>query len=272
MQNKNNLAIITVVYNNYEVLGDFINSLKIQKNNDYRLYIADASENKQVINTNNILADIIPISNLGYAHGVNVGIKQAQKDGCTRFCVINDDTLFKNDFTASIKNMFDNYPNTIFGGKIYYAKGYEYHNRYKNDQLGNIIWYAGGDVKWKDSLPFHIGVDEVDNDKYSDISETKFITGCMICFDNSVVNSIGFWDEKYFLYFEDADYCERAKRKNISLKYLPTIKLWHKNAQSTDGSGSVIQQKYQKKSLLRFAIKYAPLRTKLHVMINYIFK
>ena len=91
-----------------------------------------------------------------------------------------------------------------------------------------------------------------------------------MCFDSEVVDKIGFWDEKYFLYYEDADYCERAKKHNIKLWYDPSIVIWHKNAQSTDGSGSVTHQKYQKKAQMRFALKYAPLRTKLHVLKNFL--
>lgn len=88
-------------------------------------------------------------------------------------------------------------------------------------------------------------------------------------FDKKVVERVGHWDEDYFLYFEDADFCEKAKRKKIQLYYDPSIILWHKNAQSTGGSGSSLQQKYQLKNRLKFALKYAPLKTKLHLLWNY---
>ena len=90
-----------------------------------------------------------------------------------------------------------------------------------------------------------------------------------MAFDKSVVDLVGFWDSEYFLYFEDADYCERAKRNGVELIYDPSIILWHKNAQSTGGAGSTLHQRVQKNAHLRFALKYAPWRTKLHVIKNF---
>jgi GT2 family glycosyltransferase len=90
-------------------------------------------------------------------------------------------------------------------------------------------------------------------------------------FDKSVIDKVGFWDESYFLYFEDADYCVRAKRKGIKLYYDPSINVWHKNAQSTGGSGSSIHVKYQKENRVKFGFKYAPLKTKFHLVKNFLF-
>jgi GT2 family glycosyltransferase len=93
----------------------------------------------------------------------------------------------------------------------------------------------------------------------------------LMLYDISVKKIVEKWDESYFLYYEDADFCERAKRKNIPLYYDPSIIIWHKNAQSTDGSGSSLHTKFQRINYFKFAMKYAPLRTKLHVLKNYFF-
>ena len=87
-------------------------------------------------------------------------------------------------------------------------------------------------------------------------------------FNKSVIDKIGYLDESYFLYYEDADWCERAKKAGINLYYDPSIVIWHKNAQSTGGAGSKLHQKYQEKNRLKFGLKYAPWKTKLHLIIN----
>jgi GT2 family glycosyltransferase len=154
--------------------------------------------------------------------------------------------------------------------KIYYANGFEYHTtRYQESDLGNVLWYAGGIVDWNNAWTTHRGVNEVDHGGYNEVEETEFVTGCLFCFDQVVVEKVGMWDEEYFLYYEDADYSERIKRAGISLLYNPHIAIWHKNAQSSDGSGSKLHEKLQRKSHLRYALKYAPLRTKIHVLKNY---
>lgn len=274
---KNKLAIITVFYNNYQVGFDFIKSLTNQKNQNFHIYAADLSDKKQenlgkIYNSFPKLAKkitIIPSENKGYAHGVNLGLKEAIKNGFFNFCVINNDVFFNNHFVDRVLSALKNNPHSISGGKIYYAKGFEYHkDRYQKKDLGNVLWYAGGFFDWKNVLTPHRGVDEIDHGQYDNFEEIEFVTGCLIIFDKKVVEKIGYWDESYFLYFEDADYCQRAIKKNIKIYYNPKIVIYHKNAQSTQGSGSLIHQRYQKKSRLKFGLKYAPLKTKIHILMG----
>ena len=267
------IAIITVVYNNYTILEEFCESLRNQSKKNFHLYIADASTSKQSINIDSVPHSVLSIENKGYAHGVNEGLKQAVNHGLEHFCVINDDVYFEDVFISHLDAAFNSHQKTVFGGKIYYASGYEYHKgRYQQTDLGRVLWYAGGTVDWNHATTAHRGVDEIDKGQFDGEENTEFITGCLTCFDKQVLDSIGFWDDNYFLYYEDADFCERAKKNNIPLVYIPSLKIWHKNAQSTDGSGSQIHESCQKNSRLRFALKYAPFRTKLHILKNYFLK
>ncbi len=265
------LAIISVVYQNYKVLDDFFASLKKQDNKAFQVFLTDLSQKPQEYHFPQFV-NIGTSYNRGYAYGVNVGLKKAIDRGFTHFCIINNDTYFEKDLVDCLLEALEENPRSIVGGKIYYAKGYEYHkDDYKKDDLGHVIWYAGGEVDWAHAMPIHVGVDEEDHGQYDKSSRTDFITGCFMGFDKEVVDTVGFWDEDYFLYFEDADYGERAKRKGIKLIYDPSIVLWHKNAQSTKGPGSSLHRTYQEKNRVRFGLKYAPHRTKLHLVRNYFF-
>ena len=268
---SDSIALTTVVYNNYTVLEDFMKSLKDQTHTEYHLYIADASLHKKRIDYPNIHYTVIPCENRGYAYGINLGLKAALKDGYTQFCVINDDVYFEKDFLSTMSTTLKEHPASLVGGLIYYAPHHEYHtDRYEKKDLGRVIWYAGGISDWNHALTNHRGVDEVDTGQFGREEKTEFITGCLVCFDKSVIDMIGLWDENYFLYYEDADYSERAKQKNIPLFYIPHLKLWHKNAQSTDGAGSKLHHYYQERSRVRYALKYAPFKTKMHVLWNFI--
>jgi len=232
--------------------------------------MSDLSKNKNPISLPSF-ASIQDGLNKGYAYGINMGIKRALEEGYEFFCVVNNDTVLSPDFIESMKLSLNKNRSSIIGGKIYYAKGYEYHKgTYKDEELGHVLWYAGGSVDWNHALTPHRGVDEVDAGQYDRFEKTGFVNGCLMGFDRSVVEKIGLWDESYFLYFEDADYCERAKRKGIPLYYDPAIVMYHKNAQSTGGSGSKMHRHYQRKGRLMFGLKYAPLRTKLHLLVNFI--
>ena len=121
------IAIITVVYNNYDVLEDFLHSLRAQINQSYHLFIVDASDVKKPINTQDIYSTILPIKNHGYAYGVNVGLEEAIKNNIHTFCIINDDVFFQPDFVQTLQMSFKSHPRSLIGGEIYYAKGFEFH-------------------------------------------------------------------------------------------------------------------------------------------------
>ncbi len=265
---KKTLAIITTVYKNYASIEDFLKSLAKQKDKDFHLYLADLSNNKQEIKTN-VPKTILNSTNLGYAHGINIGLKKATEDGLENFCVINNDVFFNEDFTEKVLSSINGHSSSIIGGKIYYAPGYEfYKNRYQKQDLGKVFWYAGGHIDWNHVLTPHRGVDQIDKKQYNHLEKNDFITGCLMVFDKNVINKVGYFDESYFLYYEDADFCVRAQKNSIDLFYDPSIVIWHKNAQSTEGSGSTIHKKYQQKNRLKFGLKYAPFRTKLHLFKN----
>ncbi|STQ45005.1 putative glycosyl transferase [Ewingella americana] len=60
------LGLVTVLYNSPEVLDDFFNSLSIQKNINFHLYIVDNSSTEESINLSKILADTYNYTN--YVH------------------------------------------------------------------------------------------------------------------------------------------------------------------------------------------------------------
>lgn len=268
------LAIITVVYRNYEILHDFIESLANQTSSSYKVYFVDVTEpeKREIIPWIRKIEGkytFIESINKGYASGVNIGVTSALKEGLTRFAIVNPDILFDKNFVLHSTQAISQHPKCIIGGKIFYAKGFEYHkDRYQQSEQGRVLWYAGGTIDWKNAAGNHIGVDEVDSEKYSKLQKTGFVSGCLMIYDKSVYDIVGPWDEKYFMYYEDTDYCIRATRKGISIWYEPSIVIYHKNAQSTGGSGSKMHELWMKKSRMRFGMKYAPLRTKVHLLVN----
>src|SRR3990167_1488415 len=132
----NAIGIITINYNQYRMTREFLDSLASVKNakNAY-VCIIDVSTNKEKINLKGFpfkhLA-LVEKENKGYAYGVNEGVKYFLKKGVDKFCVVNNDVVLDKNFLTEIEKTFKK--EDIFGGKIYYAPGYEYHKkRYKKD-------------------------------------------------------------------------------------------------------------------------------------------
>ncbi len=147
--------------------------------------------------------------------------------------------------------------------KIYFAKGYEFHkDRYKESELGKVIWYAGGDIDWNNVYGKTRGVDEVDKGQFDKTGETDFVTGTCTLLRRKTLEDTGFFDKKYFMYYEDTDLSQRMKKKGWKILYVPKAKLWHKVAQSS-GIGSNLNDYFTTRNRLLFGLRYAKFRAKL---------
>lgn len=206
-------------------------------------------------------------SNLGFAEGNNVGIRYALNQGSDYVVLLNNDLILPEQFLQKIMEyVIKNKHVQILSPKMYFAKGYEFHkDMYKSDELGKVIWYAGGRIDWENIYSSHRGVDEVDRGQYDEVEETDFGNGACILIKREVFEKIGFFDKDFFLYWEDADFCIRAKRSAIKAFYFPHAYIWHKVSSTAGGSGADSNDYFLTRNRYYFALKYANLRAKFAV-------
>ena len=204
--------------------------------------------------------------NIGFAAGNNLGFKKALEDECDLIVLINNDTIVPEDLILKILASPIADPTTgAVGGLIYFAKGFEFENKYKKDELGKVIWYGGGEYDWNNVYAKHLGVNEVDKGQYDGQRETDFITGCLFITKAEVLKKVGLFDERYYLYFEDSDLGLRIKKAGYKLIFDSNINLWHKVAQSS-GIGSPLNDYFLTRNRLVFGMDYARTRTKIALM------
>jgi GT2 family glycosyltransferase len=201
-------------------------------------------------------------SNLGFAGGNNVGMRYALEHGADRVMVVNNDMIVDKDLLVYlIKAINENVG--ILSPKIYFAKGFEFHKeKYKKDELGRVIWYAGGEIDWDNVYGNNIGVDEVDRGQFDKKRELDFATGACCLFNAKVLREVGLFNEKFFMYFEDVELSVRIKETGYKIFYIPKAVVWHKVAQSS-GIGSGLNDYFTTRNRLLFGMKYASMRTKL---------
>ena len=203
--------------------------------------------------------------NLGFSGGQNMNIKRALEDGADYIVILNNDVILDKNLLVELLEVFQEKNDCgMVSPKIYFAKGHEFHkNRYDENERGNIIWYAGGRMDWNNIIGSHRGVDEVDKGQFEKLEETDFASGCCLMVRKDIVEKIGFFDERYFLYYEDNDLSQRAKKNGFKIYYQPKGKLWHLNAGSAGGSGSLLHDYYITRNRLIFGFKYAPVKARL---------
>jgi GT2 family glycosyltransferase len=205
--------------------------------------------------------------NIGFTGSYNLGIKRALKESADAVFLVNNDTILDKELLVQlIKAARLKKVNGILGPKIYFAPGSEYHRkRYTLNQRGKVLWFAGGIIDWDNVLASHRGVDEVDRGQYDRQGETDFISGCAMMIKGEVFKKIGLLDERYYLYLEDNDFCQRAIKAGFRVIYVPKAKLWHVNAGSSQVGGP-LHDYFMSRNRMLFGLRFAPRRAKISLV------
>lgn len=264
------LYIILLNFNGEEDTIECLESLQKLNNNGFNIktiVVDNASDKKFEIRDKKFENDTKVLRsevNLGFSGGNNLGIEYALKNNADYILILNNDTVVDKDLVKELLSVAEGDKNIgVTVPKIYFAKGCEYHKaRYKTEELGKVLWYTGGEMDWKNIIGYHRGVDEVDHGQYDTVSETQFATGNCMLIKREVLEKVGVFNDDYFLYYEDSDLNMRVKRAGYRILYVPTAIEWHKNASSTGGAGSILQDYYIARNRMLFGMKYASLRTK----------
>ena len=192
--------------------------------------------------------------NLGYAGGNNVGLRHALANNTDYVLLLNNDTIVDPNIIVAFIAATAAAP----GGGMFAAKIY-YHAEPRK------LWYAGAYLE-KRLHSIHIGEGQVDNgNDYSSMVETEFASGCALFVKTSVVREIGLLDERFFLFYEEVDWCYRAKRAGHKSFLVPEAKVWHKASASFGGERSALARYFVKRNSLLFARKHLPLGKRLSV-------
>jgi GT2 family glycosyltransferase len=203
-------------------------------------------------------------ANLGFASGNNWGMREALKDECDWIMLLNSDTVIDAQCVTELLAAAERWPDAgMLTPKIYFYPGCEFFKEsYSKAERGRVLWYGGGSIDWSNLLVFHRGVDEVDRGHFDHEGETDFATGCCVLLRREAIERVGMFDPKYFLYFEDTDLSLRMILGGYKVLYIPRAVVWHKNASSSGGAGSQLQQYYQTRNRLYFSFLYGTNRVR----------
>ena len=244
------IGVVTVTYNSDKVLQPFLSDLFAQSFHNFNLYVIDnASEDKTLkilddLNDNRV-NQIRNHSNIGVAAANNIGIKKALEDKCSHILILNNDIEFSNslfkDMLVSIKK--ENC--SMMTPKI----------MYHSDK--DIIWYAGGGFKKSNGyLPYHTGFNEnIKNNNYQSLY-VDYASTCCLLIKKDVFETIGYMDEKYFVYFDDTDFLFRVKKEGVhKIYYDSQITLFHKVGSLTKSLTKEFERSYRTHFFLKQNIR-----------------
>lgn len=193
--------------------------------------------------------------NLGFAGGNNVGIRYALDRGADYVLLLNNDTEVERSLLDALVAAACRFPEAgAFSGKIYFHAD------------PHRIWYAG--ARWNEqTLRFDLVGEGLidDGNHFSHTSETAYACGCALFLPAARLREIGLLDEDFFLYFEETDWCYRARAAGHPSIFVPEARLWHKVSVSFGGEGSPLALYFITRNRLLWARRHAMRATRLRI-------
>jgi len=184
--------------------------------------------------------------NLGFAGGTNEGLREALRRQAEFVLLLNNDTVVDEHCLKHLVSRIRSEERIgIVAPKIYYHS------------TPDTIWYAGGNISMWKGVMSHTGIREKDHGQHDALRDTDFATGCCMLASAEVVRRIGFLDESYKMYSEDADWCMRARKAGDRVVYEPKAVLWHKVSSSAGGNLSWFKLRHKLVSNMRFFARHA---------------
>ncbi|MDR0954021.1 MAG: glycosyltransferase family 2 protein [Rikenellaceae bacterium] len=245
------VAIITVLYNSSSVLPDFFRSLEGQTRRDFTLYAVDNASPDDSLEQVQAWAGRVsfPVevirseTNAGIAAGNNRGIRAAREAGCRWFLLTNNDTVWEPDTLEILLAEAERHGAGMAVPKI---------TIHGTDRL----WYAGGSWNRLRGGTRHHGLGRRDRATRDEASRpVEYAPTCCMLIRDTVFERVGVMDERFFLYYDDADFVRRATRAGETLWYVPRSCLAHKESVSTGGV-SPLAQYWLSRNLLLFTRKH----------------
>lgn len=157
-------------------------------------------------------------ANLGFADGNNIGIQRALDSGADYVLLLNNDTVVAPDFLGHLVDAVEATPDVhVAGPMVYYFDAPE------------RIWSAGGAVDWARGDTAMLGLGETDHGQFGDAPRrVDFVTGCALLASRQAWERVGLLDGRFFMYFEETEWCVRAARAGMGVVQVPLAKVWHK--------------------------------------------
>ena len=214
---KPEFSIIIVSYNTSDVLEACLDSVFQSKELNFEVVVIDnnsSDDSVEMIRKN--FKDVVLIQNsqnLGFAKAVNQGLKKANGDF---YLLLNPDTKVKNgainkliDFAKLQRNF------GAVGGKLINTDDTVQASCYNLPSIMNAIaeyWFSK-EGSYEKFIP----------DSQEPV-EVEAIVGAAMLMPRFAIEKVGLFNERYFMYFEDLDWCRRAKRLGLKI-------FWHPEAQ-----------------------------------------
>lgn len=156
--------------------------------------------------------------NLGFAAGVNVGIRLAMEKMADYVLLLNNDARLETDTLSKLVESLEQDPSIGLASPLILQ------------EASDKVWFAGGRIDWLKMRTIHTAGPSDRSAAY----DTEYLSGCALLIRKEVFQKIGLFDEKFFFYYEDADFSWRAGQAGYRCQVVPTAIARHREKSSAN--------------------------------------
>lgn len=246
------VAAVVVAWKQLEVTVEAIRSLTRSRQRpdllvcvaqEYRA--ADLDQLSAVLPAGSLL--IAPGGNLGFAAAANLGITAAVQRGASWVLLLNNDATVSPDCLERCLREATGEPGTaVLSPAVAFT-----------DETSRL-WYAGGAHSSTFAYTRHRGLRR-DSAFPRPSGDTDYVPGCCALISAAAWAELGPYREDYFMYYEDVEWCARARRSGWRVRYLGEVLCHHAVGVSSNQRGSIGLSEntayYLARNPLRFALE-----------------
>lgn len=160
-------------------------------------------------------------SNLGFAGGANLGVRYALENGADFVLLLNNDTVVDPGFLTALLQAAESRDDlAACSPKTYF---YEH---------PDVLYSTGGTVNLWTASARQAGRGQPDGGEFDQPAVRDYADGVCMLVPRLALETVGLLDEDYFAYWEETDWCVRARAKGLRCYYVPNSKIWHKAARA----------------------------------------
>jgi GT2 family glycosyltransferase len=244
------VCVIVVTYNGRHLLTRMLGSLKKTQYKNFNILLVDngsSDGSSELVRKGFPEVKLLQLTpNKGFSGANNAGTSYVMENYKPEYVVwLNDDMeLVDATWLQVLVETAQRTKAGITGCKLLFPDG--------------RIQYAGG-FYHPLNITTHRGLFAPDNGQYDDEQEVGYVNGACFMINRTVIEKIGLLDEHYSpIYFEEADYCERARKAGFKVIYTGKTKIIHYTSITAKKEDSEKRYYIWEKNRIRFVLSHFP--------------
>ena len=240
-------SIIIINYKQEELVKNCISSVyNTFKSSSFEVILINNSPDNLLPKFNLPNFKLIETKNYGFANANNIGAENANGE---YLFFLNGDTIVKSDFLEDFDNEYSGKEFGAVGLKLFFNDGTfqpscylenNFFNEIKNKKLEKF--YKSGNTAKRLEI----------EKKYSIVQKEDWVSGAAMIIKKDVFFKIGGFDERFFLFYEDADICKRLNDSGNPVYFYPKSNIVHLKGENVNREFNNITYYFSKKSQLLY--------------------